>query len=342
MAGMVLTRRGALLATMGVLAAPALTRAADPIRLRCSLDTAPSHPRNKAVTDYLNKVEEALQGAVKPELFQSGQLYPDLQVARALLQGEVDMAVPGAWTLTGLVSDFDFGQLPILYGQPIELLHRASDGGVGAHLTRQIEAKLRTHVLGRFTDLGYQNWYTTGRAIHRLADLKGMKIRSPGGAGIAWRIRYVEAIPNTTAWPNVPLALSQGTFDGFVSTDESCTTAQLWEAGVKHSYADHQFAGQYVPMLSGAFWAKLNDAQRKTMKDFWAANIDAYRAAAMASQQAARGTMESKGVMFVDPSPQQLAADRRGMIAKQDELIRDAKLSPELVRLVTEAVGSAA
>ena len=41
-----------------------------------------------------------------------------------------------------------------------------------------------------------------------------MKMRSPGGAGISWRIQFWGAIPNTTAWPNVPLALSQGTFDG--------------------------------------------------------------------------------------------------------------------------------
>ncbi|MBS0550678.1 MAG: nicotinate-nucleotide--dimethylbenzimidazole phosphoribosyltransferase, partial [Proteobacteria bacterium] len=59
-------------------------------------------------------------------------------------------------------------------------------------------------------------------------------------------------IANTTAWPNVPLALSQGTFDAFVSTDESCNSAKLWEAGVKYSYADHQFMGQYIPMMSKA------------------------------------------------------------------------------------------
>ena len=71
-------------------------------------------------------------------------------------------------------------------------------------------------MLGPYLDLGFQNWYSANKPIATLADLKGMKIRNSGGAGQAWRARFLGAIPNTTAWPNVPLALSQGTFDGLV------------------------------------------------------------------------------------------------------------------------------
>ena len=61
-------RRSFLAATAGVLATPSLSRKAraeDAIRLRCSLDTAPSHPRNQAITDYLAKLDEASQGRIK-------------------------------------------------------------------------------------------------------------------------------------------------------------------------------------------------------------------------------------------------------------------------------------
>jgi TRAP-type C4-dicarboxylate transport system substrate-binding protein len=143
-------------------------------------------------------------------------------------------------------------------------------------------------VLGPWIDLGYQNWYSTKTPLDKFSALKGLKIRSPGGAAISWRIKFAGGIANTTAWPNVPLALSQGTFDAFVSTDESCNSAKLWEAGVKYSYADHQFMGQYIPMMSKAFWAKLQPAQQKLMTDLWAANIADYRKGAAASQANAR------------------------------------------------------
>ena len=117
-----LNRRAFVTAAAGAMAAPYLSRKAfadDTIKMRCSLDTAPSHPRNQAISDYLGKLEEASQGKIKGELFQSGQLFADLNVTKALLQGQVDMASPGTWTMTGLVPDVDFCQLPALYSPAV-------------------------------------------------------------------------------------------------------------------------------------------------------------------------------------------------------------------------------
>jgi TRAP-type transport system periplasmic protein len=336
-------RRSLMKGAAGALALPYLirpSRADDVIKLRCSLDTAPSHPRNQAIVDYLDKLEQGSNGKIKSELFHSGQLFADLNVTKALIQGQIDMAAPGTWTMTGLVPDCDFCQLPALYGQPVEAFRRCSDGAAGELVKKQIEAKVRSHILGHWLELGYENWYTTKKPVQTLDDFSGLKIRSPGGAGISWRIAFVHAIPNVTPWPNVPLALSQGTFDGFVSTDESCTSAKLWEAGVKYSYADHQFFGNYVPMLSDTFWSKLGDGERKLMREVWAANIERYRAMSAKSQADARETMKSHGVAFVDPSADQLAADRKRMIEAQADLVRDAKLSADIVKLVSDTVGS--
>ena len=97
-----LTRRRLLGATAALsFTAPAVLRAAEPIKIRCSLDTAPSHPRNVALVDYLAKFEKASGGEIKTELFQSGQLFADLNVSKALLQGQIEMASPGTWVVTG-------------------------------------------------------------------------------------------------------------------------------------------------------------------------------------------------------------------------------------------------
>jgi TRAP-type transport system periplasmic protein len=336
-------RRAVMKGTAVILAAPYLSRSAfadDAIKLRCSLDTAPSHPRNRAIVDYLEKLDEASKGRIKSEVFHSGQLFADLNVTKALIQGQVDMAVPGTWTMTGLVPDVDFSQLPVLYAQSVDVIRRCTDGAPGALVEKQLEAKLHSHILGHWIELGFENWSMTKKAVQTLDDFSGLKIRSPGGAGISWRIAFVHAIPNVTPWPNVPLALSRGTFDGFVSSDESCTSAKLWEAGVKHCYADHQFFANYIPMLSDAFWSKLSEDDRKLMRDVWAANIDRYREMSAKSQADARETMKSNGVSFVDPPADKLASDRKRMIDAQGDLIRDAKLSPDIVKLVTECVGS--
>jgi len=340
-----MTRRGlarSAVAAVGTFGILRHARGEAPLKLRCSLDTAPSHVRNVSIVDYLKKVEDATGGKVTGEVFHSGQLYADLNVGKALLQGQVDMAAPGGWTQTGIVPDCDFCQLPVFYGQKIEATEHAADGPAGAYVVNQVEAKLRVKVLGPWIDLGFQNWYTTKKPMTSTDDLKGLKIRSPGGAGISWRIAFFGGIPNTTAWPNVPLALSQGTFDGFVSTNESCATAKLWEAGVKHSYQDHQYVGQYMPMISAAFWSRLTTDQQALMTDLWARNIGGYRANALAAQARARQMMEANGVAFTDPSAEQLAAARKLLQADVATLTAAAKLSPEVVRLSDASVNGTA
>src|SRR5690348_10627315 len=148
-----LSRRAFVASAMSAVAAPALlrtTRAAadDALLLRCSLETAPAHTRNAVVRDFLAGVEKASGGRIKTQLFESGQLFPDLQVGKALMQGQVEMALPGTFALTGLVPDADFIQLPALYGRSIEVIHSVIDGKAGQLLGSQIAERLGAHVLG--------------------------------------------------------------------------------------------------------------------------------------------------------------------------------------------------
>jgi len=274
---------------MAMMAAPAVRSGAaaadEPLTLRCSLDTAPSHTRNAIIRDYLGKIESAAGGKIKTQLFESGQLFPDLQVGKALLQGQVDMAAPGAWTLTGIVPDADFFQLPVLYGRPMEAVHRVVDGKPGQLLVKQIEAQLNSHVIGPWLDLGFFNWFSTSKPLNSYGDLKGMKIRNSGGAGQAWRTQFMGAIPNTTPLPNVALGLSQGTFDGLITSFETVASGQYWESGIRHAFEDRQFCGEYIPIVSLAFWQKLSPDLRQLFTDLWQENVAAYRADMAANQE---------------------------------------------------------
>ena len=149
-------------------------------------------------------------------------------MVKALVQGQVEMACPGTWTITGFVPDADFSQLPAFYGRPIDVVHKATDGSGGKFVNNEINKKLHVDVLGGWFDLGFNNWFSTTKPLNSLADLKDMKLRSPGGVLNSLRIRYFGGIPNVTAWPDVPLAMSQGTFDGLISSNESTNSSKLY------------------------------------------------------------------------------------------------------------------
>src|ERR1700761_9514387 len=152
------------------LAAPLALAADAPFKLRASLDTAATHGRTVSVADYLKQLETASGGRIQTELFHSAQLYKDRDVAKALRQGNIELAVPGTWVLSGFVPDADIVQLPAFFGQPIETVHKVTDGKVGQEINRELEEKLGAKVLGPWLDLGFNNIYSTSKPLNDFAD----------------------------------------------------------------------------------------------------------------------------------------------------------------------------
>lgn len=303
-------------------------------KLRASLDTSATHARTVAVADYLKALQDRSGGRIQTELFHSSALFRDRDVAKALRQGAIEMAVPGNWVLTSFVSNADIFDLPSLFGRPTAIVYGVADGKAGQLIDDELQKKLDVVVLGPWLPLGYNNVYTTAKVVRSFDDLAGMKLRNSGGAGQTLRARFFGAQPNVTAWPDVPLALSQGTFEGVASTDESLASAKLWESGIKYGFADKEFIGFYVPMVSKAFYDKLPPDLQKLVVDTWRERIPGYRTRMEEAQAQARRTLEEHGVQVVSPSDEVLAAMRARMMPKMDDWAKELRISPAMLDIV--------
>jgi C4-dicarboxylate-binding protein DctP len=215
------------------------------------------------------------------------------------------------------------------------MLRRVVDGKSGQLLAKQLEGQLSSHVIGPWLDLGFFNWYSTNKPLNSYSDLKGLKIRNNGGAGQAWRTQFMGAIPNTTPLPNVPLALSQGTFDGLITTHETVASGQFWESGIRHALEDHQFIGEYIPIVSRALWEKLSSDLRQVFTDLWRENVRDYRTNMAAAQSRASELVQAHGIKIVVPSPDDLSATRRDMMAYQEQVAKLSKISSEMLAAVS-------
>ena len=83
--------------------------------------------------------------------------------------------------------------------------------------------------------------------------------------------------------------MSQGTFDGLISSDESCNSAKLVDSGMRHALQDDQGMIAYVPLLNQDFWNKLDPKLQETMAKLWTDNIPAWREAPRKRRTCARG-----------------------------------------------------
>ena len=321
------------------LAAPAIVRAQEPLKMRLSLDTSAAHTRTMQMTDFAKELEKVASGKITVEVFHSAQLFRDRDVGKALRQGGAEMGVPGPWNLTGIEANLDITQSPAFYGRSAADVYKVIDGDVGRTLNDMLGKKLGVHILGKWLDLGASHTFSTAKPLNAPDDLKGLKIRTSGGAGQMVRVKFFEGIPNFTAWPDVPLALSQGTFDALFTTNESVKSAKLWDSGVKYGLQDQQFFAQYIPMVSEAFWKKMGPDLQKIVTDLWAAKIGGWRTAMATSQAEAVGIMRKAGITIVVPEESVLEATRKKLMTTQDAVIKELKLDPALVAKANAALG---
>lgn len=321
------------------LAAPALARAQEPLKMRLSLDTSATHTRTVQMTAFAQELEKVASGKIKVEVFHSAQLFRDRDVGKALRQGGAEMGVPGPWNLTGIEANLDITQSPAFYGRTASEVYKVIDGDIGRTLNGMLEKKLGVHIIGKWLDLGASHTFSTAKPLNGPDDLKGLKIRTSGGAGQMVRVKFFEGVPNFTAWPDVPLALSQGTFDALFTTNESVKSAKLWDSGVKYGLQDHQFFAQYIPMVSEAFWTKLGPELQKTVTDMWAAKIDGWRKDMAVSQAKSVEIMKKAGVKVVAPDAATLEATRKRLMTTQDAVTKELKLDPALVAQANAALG---
>src|SRR5882724_9270602 len=81
-----LSRRAFVASAMAMVAAPAVSRGAaaadEPLTLRCSLETAPSHTRNAIIRDYLGRIETAAGGKIKPNYSKADNCFLICRLAR--------------------------------------------------------------------------------------------------------------------------------------------------------------------------------------------------------------------------------------------------------------------
>ena len=85
------------LAALAVAASMGAALAQD--KLTITLDTPPSHVRNIWVQKFADALEERSGGAMKSQIFSSGQLYSSRDAPKAVSRGDAGMAIVPTPTL---------------------------------------------------------------------------------------------------------------------------------------------------------------------------------------------------------------------------------------------------
>lgn len=333
-AGLVLTAAGAF--------AMAATPPGDGAReLRISLDTGPNHLRTHVVRNFAERLDAELPGRFNVRLFDSGQLYSDRDVIKALMWGDVDLALPTALYVARFEPAANVTSLPMFYGRAREVLHHVLDGPLGAAVADRMEARLAVKVLAPNLDLGYINVFSTRRPLASPADLAGLKVRVPGGAAALRMFRLQGASPVAIPWSDVPLGLSQGNIDAVATSFETLQSGSLWEVGIRHGLVERSMFMQYMPLVRREFWERLDpDTQARFIKAWRETMLDARELAAQ-RQLRAREIAIDHGIRVRSLSEAEARSERERLLQFEPRLVQQLRLPADVVELARSLLAAA-
>jgi C4-dicarboxylate-binding protein DctP len=322
--------RRACLAAALVAALPA---GAAPL-FRISLENTLTHVQVKAVQRFAADLQARAGGSLEVQLFAEARLFRDRDVVPALVQEKIEMAVPGTWQIDRFVPAVGVPLLPVFYGRSPDWVDGHMAGRLGQEIARRIEEGTGTVVVGRWIDLGPVHLFGTARRFSRHEDIRGARIRFAGGLVNEMRLKALGAEPVLIPWPDLPEKLRAGEVEGVLTSFETVASARLWEAGIRSALEASQYVGQYVPLVSGAFWKRIPAQLRRTIRDAWEANVDAARSDAAAAQADARRLLLESGVQVTVPPPAEVERWRTALMARQPDMIRALGIDDELARLI--------
>lgn len=293
------------------------------------------HPIVMGMEKFAEIVAAKSGGKIKVNLFPGGVLGGDAPNVSGLQGGTIEMVVLNSGILASQVKEFAVYDFPFLFAKAKEA-DAIVDGAFGRKLHDKLQEK---GIVGlAYWELGFRNMTNSKRAINKVEDLAGLKIRViPNPINLDW-VRALDANPTPMAFPEVYAALESKALDGQENPLSTILANKFAEVQKHLTLTNHVYNPQSV-IVSKKFWDTLNNDEKKLLSD---AAIEAGKFQRQAARDAAGATLDAlkkAGMQVTELSPAETAKLREKMkpvIAKYSSGVGEStvnELMGELARL---------
>jgi len=240
----------------GLISLPSLAQA--PIVIKFSHVVAPDTPKGKAALKFKALAETRTKGAVRVEVYPNSQLAKDQEEMGALQLNAVQMLAPSVSKFGPIgVREFEVFDLPYIIPDRATL-YRVTEGEIGKKLFARLEAKGIKGLV--YWDNGFKHM-SANRPLHKLADMRGLKVRVQSSKVLEAQMKALGAIPRAMAFSEVYTALQQGVVDGTENTLSNMYTQKMHEVQKHLTLSEHGYV-LYAVIVNKKFWDALPPAIR--------------------------------------------------------------------------------
>ena len=234
----------------------------DAIVLKIGVSTADTDPRNIAANDFAKEIEEKTNGAVKAEVYPSGQLGGDGQLVESLAvnDGTVDIVITDASNFGTIVPDMNISGLPFLFAD-FDAAFAFMEGDIEAAAEAELLELTDVHVLTHYSN-GFRCVTNSKGPVETPDDMKGMLIRTPENQVIMATMSALGANPQPLAFSELYQALQQKTYDAQENPIPVIYNNKLYEVQEYLSVTNHIYSGMCFAIAEST-WNKLTAEQQE-------------------------------------------------------------------------------
>jgi tripartite ATP-independent transporter DctP family solute receptor len=240
------------------------------MKLSFAHTAATSHAHHQAAMLFAKEVSDMTGGKVQVQVYPAGELgdQPAL-LDQCFNGGDVDVLVASQSNMASYVPKLNALSAPFLFDS-YDQAHSVIDSYVMPWMEKDVEEKMNMVPLGVF-DYGFRHVTTKGIEVKKADDLKDVKIRVPGSAGLLATFDALGANTQTIAYSELYQSLKQGVVDAEENPVATILADSFYECQDNLALTGHFFDMQTLLINKDKFDAMSPELQKVIRK----AGIDA-------------------------------------------------------------------
>jgi tripartite ATP-independent transporter DctP family solute receptor len=279
-----------------LLAAPfaALAQDIKPRLIRFGYGLVENSNQGRAVKFFADHVEKASGGKMRVRAIGAAALGPDTQMQQALIGGAQEMMVGSTATLVGITKEMALWDTPFLFNNAREA-DAVLDGPVGQKVMDRLQAGGLVGLV--YWENGFRNLTNSKRAVQKLEDLDGIKLR------VMQNNVYLESFKtlgaNAVPMPFSELfgALETKTVDGQENPYNTILSSKFFEVQKYLSITNHVYS-PWIVTVSKKWWDQLSKDEQNVLMDAARASRDFERKDTREEAGRALAELKAKGMQI--------------------------------------------
>jgi TRAP-type transport system periplasmic protein len=313
-------KRKLLLSSLVALAcatlAPAFAQSIQPRIIRFGYGLNEQSNQGRATKVFADEVEKLSGGKMKIRAFGAASLGSDVQMQQALIGGAQEMMVGSTATLVGITKEMALWDTPFLINN-VKEADALLDGPVGQKVKAKLDEKGLIGLV--YWENGFRNLTNNKRAVNKLEDLDGIKLRVMQNNVFLESFKTLGANAVPLPFSELFSALETKTVDGQENPFNTILSSKFFEVQKYLTVTNHVYS-PWIVLVSKKYWDGLSKDEQKVLMDAAVKSRDFERKDTREEAAKALNDLKAKG-MQINELPTAEAARMRDKLTRVNATI---------------------